>query len=204
MFGDSECNSKKWPIIKMERLFNVSSSKRIYQEELTDYGVPFLRISDLVNKIDGKNIIPSLFITKEFYDDLLKNKQVPQENDILVTSRGTLGNCYIIKGEDQFYFQDGMISWLSKRENNIDSMYISHLFSMQGIKNQIKSIQSGTTVAYLSISMIKKLDIMTPPIELQNKFAAIVEQIDKSKYILQKQIDALQELLDSKMEEFFG
>ena len=45
---------------------------------------------------------------------------------------------------------------------------------------------------------------MDVPIELQNEFADFVKLIDKSKFIVQKQIDDLQELLDSKMDEYFG
>ena len=51
---------------------------------------------------------------------------------------------------------------------------------------------------------ILELDVYVPPIELQNEFADFVKLIDKSKFIVQKQIDDLQELLDSKMDEYFG
>ena len=45
--------------------------------------------------------------------------------------------------------------------------------------------------------------IIIPPIELQNEFAEFVKLIDKSKFIVQQQIKDLQELLDSKMDEYF-
>ena len=40
--------------------------------------------------------------------------------------------------------------------------------------------------------------------ELQKNFASFVELIDKSRFIVQSQIKDLQELLDSKMDEYFG
>lgn len=73
----------------------------------------------------------------------------------MLTARGTLGRCYIIQDEDEFYFQDGMITWLSKYDERITPLYISCLFEMPGFRKQIDSLQAGSTVAYLSISMTK-------------------------------------------------
>ena len=182
LFGDSEFNTMQWPTEKLSELCVVSSSKRIYQNEQSTEGVPFLRISDLNERIDNVKNAPELFIPINKYNELKENGLVPTEGDILVTSRGTLGRCYIVRPEDEFYFQDGMISWLSDLSHQITSLYLSQLFAMSGIQKQIASLQAGSTVAYLSISMLKKLDIMLPPLNLQNQFAVFVEQTDKSKY----------------------
>ena len=181
LFGDSEFNTMQWPTEKLSELCVVSSSKRIYQNEQSTEGVPFLRISDLNERIDNVKNAPELFIPINKYNELKENGLVPTEGDILVTSRGTLGRCYIVRPEDEFYFQDGMISWLSDLSHQITSLYLSQLFAMSGIQKQIASLQAGSTVAYLSISMLKKLDIMLPPLNLQNQFAVFVEQTDKSK-----------------------
>ena len=182
LFGDSEFNTMQCPTEKLSELCVVSSSKRIYQNEQSTEGVPFLRISDLNERIDNVKNAPELFIPINKYNELKENGLVPTEGDILVTSRGTLGRCYIVRPEDEFYFQDGMISWLSDLSHQITSLYLSQLFAMSGIQKQIASLQAGSTVAYLSISMLKKLDIMLPPLNLQNQFAVFVEQTDKSKY----------------------
>ena len=181
LFGDPEFNTMKWPIKRLSALCNVSSSKRIYQNEQSTDGIPFLRISDLNERIDNIENKPELFIAIDRYGELKENGLVPMAGDILVTSRGTLGRCYIVRPEDEFYFQDGMISWLSDLSNQITSLYLSQLFTMSGIQKQIKSLQAGSTVAYLSISMLKKLDIMLPPIDLQDQFSTLVEQVNKSK-----------------------
>ena len=110
LFGDSEFNTMQWPTKKLSELCAVSSSKRIYQNEQSTEGVPFLRISDLNERIDNVKNAPELFIPINKYNELKENGLVPTEGDILVTSRGTLGRCYIVRPEDEFYFQDGMIS----------------------------------------------------------------------------------------------
>ncbi len=204
MFGDSENNSKKWPVYKLSELCDIGSSKRIYQEEQTAEGVPFWRISDLVNMMDTGQAVSGLYISQEKYDELTERKQVPIEGDILVTSRGTLGRCYIITDTDKFYFQDGMISWLSKYKNGITPLYIKHLFMTSGLIRQIDGMQAGSTVAYLSIAMLKKLDIMLPDSKTQSQFEAFVKQVDKSKVVVQKALDEAQTLFDSLMQKYFG
>lgn len=204
LFGDPEFNTMNWSIAKLSTICDVGSSKRIYQSELKNDGVPFLRISDLNERIDGEVNTPQLFIPMEKFDELKANGLVPVSGDILVTSRGTLGRCYIVKDGDNFYFQDGMISWLSGIDQRILNLFLSHLFSTTGVQKQIMNLQAGSTVAYLSIAMLKQLDIILPPMELQEQFAAFVEQTDKSKLAIQQSLDKLELLKKSLMQEYFG
>ena len=204
LFGEPEANTKNWPIVNMADLCTVGSSKRIYQSEQSMDGVPFWRISDLTNLINTGMATAELFIPEERYMMLQVQEQVPVEGDILVTSRGTLGQCYIVRADDKFYFQDGMISWLSEYADGITPLYIAYLFSMPGFRKQIDSMQAGSTVAYLSIAMIRKLKVMLPDMETQNQFSAFVAQVDKSKVAVQKALDKAQLLLDSLMQKYFG
>lgn len=203
MFGNTEFNTKNFPVCKLEKLCKVGSSKRIYQSEQSNDGVPFLRISNLNERIDTGNETCELYIPIEKYKELVSLGLVPMKDDILVTSRGTLGKCYIVRENDKFYFQDGMISWISAIDKKISSIYISYLFLMTGVQKQISSLQAGSTVAYLSIAMLKKLDIIVPPIELQNQFADFVEQVNKSKAEIQKGLEKLELLKKALMQKYF-
>ena len=204
MFGHPDTNEYCWNTYKMDQLCDVGSSKRIYQNEQSVIGIPFLRISDLVDRMDNGTEECDLYIPEERFEELKEQGLVPTCGDILLTARGTLGRCYIIKEDDQFYFQDGMITWLSNYDEKISALYISYLFNMPGFRKQIDAMQAGSTVAYLSISMTKKLDVMVPPIELQNQFADFVKQFDKLKLQVQKSLDETQLLFDSLMQQYFG
>lgn len=183
MFGDPESNTKDFPIVPLGSLFKIGSSKRVLQSEQVGHGVPFLRISDLALKIEGLSAPASLFISEERYAELQRDGYVPVPGDILVTSRGTLGRCYIIQSNDRFYFQDGMISWLSNRNETITNTYLISLFQQPGFTRQIDRMLAGSTVNYLSIAMLKNLQIVLPPLALQNEFAAFIKQLDKSKVV---------------------
>lgn len=204
IFGDSETNTKNWRVLPMSKICSVGSSKRIYQSEQSSSGVPFWRISDLTSLITTGTVTPELYIPEERYKELKTQGQVPAPGDILITSRGTLGQCYIVKVNDRFYFQDGMISWLFGYMDGVTPLYISYLFTMPGFRKQIDSMQAGSTVAYLSITMIKKLKVMLPDIESQQQFASFVSKTEKTKTTISRSLEKLETLKKALMQEYFG
>ena len=155
----------------------VTSSKRIYQSEQTQSGIPFLRVADIIRKIQGEQVSPELYISEEMYQNLKSQNLVPKENEILVTARGTLGKCYLVKDNDTFYFQDGMISWLKNIANQILSVYLVFLFQSKEITSQIDEKQNGSTVNYLSISMLKEITIPVPTLPEQQEIVRILDTV---------------------------
>ena len=204
MFGDFEFNPKEFQVYHLCELCDVGSSKRIYQEEQSISGIPFLKVADLNELIDTGKYSCSTFIPLERYEQLLYKELTPTENDILITSRGTLGKCYIVQSDDEFYFQDGMISWLSNFSPKVSSIYISYLFAQPYIQKQIESLQAGSTVAYLSITMLKKINVILPPKKLQDDFATFVKHVDQQKQTVQQSLEKLELMKKALMQEYFG
>lgn len=203
MFGDPVENEKGWEVKKLGEEYKVSSSKRIMQDEWTTEGVPFLKVSDVVSKINDQNTEPSTFISETTYSKLVDSNAVPVQNDILITSRGTLGLCYIVKNEDRFYFQDGMITWLAECKGNITPLFLTYLFKNHHFLQQITSKANKSTVAYISISQISKREIPLPPLALQNLFAQRIELIEQQKAEIKSTIADLETLLASRMQYWF-
>ena len=89
-------------------------------------------------------------------------------------------------------------------KHNFNRFFLMYLFAHPEIKQRLTGKNHGIRQGNILNKDILELDVYVPPIELQNEFADFVKLIDKSKFIVQKQIDDLQELLDSKMDEYFG
>lgn len=204
MFGDPVANPKGWNMYKLCDVCVVTSSKRIYQSELTKSGIPFYRISDFTQLIIGKMIVPELYISNEQFKELENKNLVPHAGDILITSRGTLGLCYIVKENDSFYFQDGMITWLQNIKKNLSPTFLSFLLGSTFVKEQMQKAKNGSTVAYLSISMIKGFDIIIPPLPLQHHFATQVEAIEKQKELFRQQLKDAETLMAERMQYYFS
>lgn len=204
MFGDPMENPKGWEMKKLGELFKVTSSKRILQEEWSDFGVPFLKVADLVSIIDGKKLNPSTFIPEAIFSKLIEDGNVPKEGDILVTSRGTIGHCYIVKSQDRFYFQDGMITWLSNNKGLVIPIYIVKLFQNKEFLDKLTNSTNKSTVSYLSIGQISKKEIPLPPLTLQRSFAAKIESIEHQKQLLRASIKETEMLFQSRMDYWFN
>ena len=203
MFGDP-VDGVLWAKQKLSDLYQVKSSKRIYAREQTKSGVPFLRLADVGSLIDSGMADSGLFISEERFEELKVRGQVPAPDDVLVTARGTLGRCYVIKPADHFYFQDGMITWLAASENSPLPSYLLAIFDNPHFIEQLSNNCSGTTVRYLSISDLANVTIPVAPLALQEEFASFASQVDKSRFIAQQQIEKLQMLYDSLAQDYFG
>ena len=203
-FGDPINNPKGWNTKSLGDLCNVTSSKRIYQNELTENGVPFYRISDFPDLLKNGRSHTDIYISKERYLTLRDNDLTPQSGDLLITSRGTIGLCYIVTNDDCFYFQDGMITWLRNIDCSLMSSFLAFMFNASLLKKQIEKEKNGSTVSYLSISMFKRLNIIVPPLCLQQQFDMHIERIGQQKELLRQQLADAEMLMAERMQYYFS
>ena len=202
MFGDPVENGKGWEVKRFSEVFNVTSSKRIYLQELVNEGVPFLKVSDIVSMVDGKEAVPKSFIKESLFDDLQSRGLVPRKGDLLITARGTLGKCYIMKETDRFYFQDGMVTWLQKKVE-LESLFVKYVFCDNSFRVYLNRNAKHTTVDYISIQHLGNMKIPLPPLPLQQEFSSRISQIERQKAEVSNAIADLETLLASRMQYWF-
>lgn len=164
-----------YPIVELGQLCEITSSKRVFQSEWQDSGVPFYRAREIVKLSNVGFVDNELFISEEMYLDYASRFGAPSEGDLMVTGVGTLGICYLVNKDDRFYFKDGNIIWLKNFKDQVDPRYVKHLFSSAFVKNQIQAFAGGGTVGTYTIIKAKETKIPLPPIEVQKK---IVEEIE--------------------------
>ena len=204
MFGDPIENPMTWETKPIGEVYEVGSAKRVYARDQVSEGVPFLRLGDLTDRIQLGIESCDLYVSEELYSEYKNKGLVPDAGDILVTARGTMGLCYIVKEIDKFYFQDGMITWLHAKPESPLPAFLVNLFSNAHFDNDLHLHTSGTTVKYLSIKTLSQLPVIVPPMGLQQEFAAFVWQVDKLRFAVQQSINKLQILYDSLAQEYFG
>ena len=163
------------PKIKLGDLYQITSSKRVFKSEWKEKGVPFYRAREIVKLANKKPFKNPIYISEDMYDLYSKKYSVPKEGDILITGVGTLGITYLVKKNDKFYFKDGNIIWLKKKDKNINSNYIECVFKSPFVRAQITN-SIGATVGTLTIQKAKELSIPYPSLEIQNK---IMNKINK-------------------------
>jgi len=100
-----------WCFKKLGDLFEITSSKRVYQREWKSIGIPFYRARELAVLSETGTVNNELFIDEELFDAYRVEYGVPQVGDLLVTGVGTLGKMYVVSDERKLYFKDGNIIW---------------------------------------------------------------------------------------------
>ncbi len=71
-------------------------------------------------------------------------------------------------------------------------------------RSQVIAQAKTATMTTIGQDGILKTDIILPPMEMQKKFLAFVEQTDKSKMAIQQSLEKLELLKKSLMQEYFG
>jgi len=158
-------------------VLEVTSSKRIYLSEYKKQGTPFFRSKEIIEAFKGKQISSELFISNDRYNEIKNKFGVPQKDDILLTSIGTIGIPFRVTNDKPFYFKDGNLTWF-RNYNGIDSLYLYYwIISTKG-QSQIESNSIGSSQSALTIDSIKKLEIDLPDLPTQKKIAGILSAYD--------------------------
>lgn len=202
MFGDPVDDSCRYQKTPLGAIANVGSSKRIFEKEYVNEGVPFYRTKEIVELSKGHKITTELFITKERYDEICKEYGAPQKGDLLISAVGTIGIIWIVDGKNNFYFKDGNLLRVSV-SNNFNPIYLKMLLETL-ISAQKQKISTGTAYAALTISMLKEMMVYIVPMDEQNQFAAFVDQTEKTKTAISHSLQKLETLKKALMQSFFS
>lgn len=203
MFGNPIDNEKGWDIKNMEELFDIGSSKRVFEAQWTDSGVPFYRAREIVKLSKGESIDAPIFISEELYNEYSKKYGVPSKGDMMVTAVGTLGVCYIVKSTDRFYFKDGNTLWF-KSKGICDTQFIKDEFATEFVVNQIKGNANAAVVGTYTITNAKKTKVIVPPLTLQQEYVKKIEAIEKQKELIKQSIAETETLFNSRMDYYFN
>jgi len=206
MFGDLALNKMKWEKrVLVEFCKNESDIRcgpfgtQLSKDEYKTEGVALWGIPQINTKFKIK---PTDFLSEKKAIQLAAYSIIA--GDIVMSRKGNVGKCAIYPDN----FSSGIMhsDALRIRVDNkkISSIFLMHqLHHSRYVLNQIESVSSGAVMAGVNVTKLKKIFIHNPPIEIQNKFAAIVQKIDQQKALVQQSIDETQTLFDSLMSQYF-
>ena len=126
----------------------------------------------------------------------------PKIGDVVFTTEAPLGNvCRIPYIDTEFYIGQRIITMQTEC---LEPAYLEYALSSDKFREKIAEKSSGSTVTGIRSKLLEQLTIPVPPMMLQTKFAAFVEQVDKSKFEIQKSIEKLEMLKKALMQKYFG
>lgn len=194
MFGDC---SNKVPIVDLCLIITDGTHQ---PPKFQETGIPFIFVSNLADNKVTYNA--EKFISEETYDELIKRTPI-EKGDVLLSTVGSYGHPAVVVEDKKFLFQRH-IAYMKPKHDLINSFYLHSALLAPDGQRQIEERVKGIAQKTLNLSEIRKIRIPVPSMEKQNEFAAFVQQVDKSKSVVQKALDETQQLFDSLMQEYFG
>lgn len=177
---------------RIDELFEVGSSKRVLKSEWKDSGVPFYRGREVTRLALEGQVANELFISESHYAELSARTGVPSPGDIVITAIGTIGNAYIVREGDRFYFKDASVLWM-RRTSEVLSDYVRFWIRSSSFHDQLER-GNGATVDTLTIGKLQGLLVPNPSSEEQKR--AVEELATSEKTITQLESLYVRKLAD--------
>lgn len=190
-----------WKTIQINSLCDITSSRRIFEEEYTKTGIPFYRGKEISLKKNGEVISDPIYISKNRYNELIKLSGQPIEGDILMTAVGTIGSTYMVQNE-KFYFKDGNVIWFKNFKFNFINYYLYDFMQSDLFRDLINEITIGSTQSAITIKTFGEQSILLPKeANLVNYFSKskVINESIRLKKLLNENLTLLNNLLLAKM-----
>lgn len=200
MFGDPFFNEYNWKIGTVREL--VSDVRYGTSKPSNDGGkYKYLRMNNIT--YNGK-----LDLTDIKYIDIPENeveKCSTKNGDVLfnrTNSRELVGKTCVYNLDEEMVIAGFVIR---VRVNDLANPYFlsEYLNTKYMKKNLYNMCKNASGQSNINAQELQNIKIYIPPIELQNKFAEFVKQIDKQKFEIENSLKEMQELYESLMEKYF-
>ena len=206
MFGDPGINPKKWPVKKLEEHIeymgdigsngsNEMVSKNLEMLDVEDYAI-MIRTTNLTRNDFTNNI---KYVTQKTYEFFKKSKIYGGE--IIMNKIGSAGDFWLMPKLNRPVTLG--LNQLVIRPKNLPTLYLLHYLSTDYGRIIVKAQAKGATTKSITKTAVKALPLMYPPVELQNKFVAIVEKTEVLKTQYQQSLKELTNLYGSLSQRAF-
>ncbi|MDY5117251.1 restriction endonuclease subunit S [Treponema succinifaciens] len=183
MFGENPVESGKWKVEKLEDISTVQTGGTPSRNhpEYFEGNIPWVTTANL-----GKNELTYEDAMEYISQDAINNSatKIIPANSLFIGIRVGVGKCSINR-VDMCSNQD--ICGLS----GFDTTIINLVFLkkvLDSYSDFFENAKRGTTIKGIKSDTIKKLKIFIPELNIQNQFASFIQKIDKSKFVLQQQL----------------
>ena len=197
MFGDPVINEKDWDLKTLPELGEfgrgVSKHRPRNAPELLGGKYPLIQTGDVANA--------NLYITdyeSTYSEEGFKQSKMWKAGTLCITIAATIAKTAILTFDS--CFPDSVVGFTPNEKTN--SLFINYWFSF--FQKILEEQAPAVAQKNINLQVLSELKIITPPISLQNDFAAFVQQIDKSKFAVQKALEKTETLYKSLMQRYFA
>ena len=172
MFGDPITNNKNWKTDKLQNIIAINKYKGNVE---VNNGKVWLLNLDMIESNSG-NILGTVYENEED----VPNSTIKFNSDCVLYSKLRPYLNKVVIPHKSGYATSELISM--NPNSLINKYFLAKLLRYDSFVNFANGTAYGAKMPRASVDEIKNFKLIVPSIDLQNKFADFVQQIDKSKY----------------------
>ncbi len=198
MFGDED-----YPYKELISLIKEGAGLSYGIVQPGDDGTGDMGVLRPVDLIDGKiNTTSIKYIDRSIGEGFKKTELYGKE--LLITVRGTTGITALT--DDRFIGMNVTrgIAVIRYDNEKINPVYLNTYLKTDESQRYIQERTRGATLQQINLSDLRVQQILVPPRDEQEQFAAFVEQTEKTKITISKSLEKLETLKKALMQEYFG
>lgn len=181
LFGN-ESNPKAWEIVNVESVADVQVGVVIKPSQYYTDAIDGIKAFRSLNV--GEGFIKDdnwVYFTKEGHKR--NAKSALKENDLLIVRSGAPGTACVVTKE---YEGCNAIDIIIAHPNceKVNPYYLCTYTNMPHGKKQINEGTGGAAQQHFNVTKYNKLQLMLPPMKLQDEFVTFVNQVHKSKLVI--------------------
>lgn len=197
MFGDPVKNTMDWEIKPLSELGElnrgVSKARPRNSPELLGGPYPLIQTGEVAN---AKTYITS-FNSTYSEKGLAQSKMWPK-GTLCITIAANIAQTSILTFDA--CFPDSVVGFISRNMTN--ELFIHYWFSF--FQKILDEQAPQVAQKNINLKILSELNVIVPPLALQNRFADFVERVDKQKQTVQQSLDKLELMKKALMQEYFG
>ncbi len=201
MFGD-ESKFDKQPLSKsVVEMFIGPFGSALKNECFVDREQGHCIVYEQKHAIKKTIDLPARYITEEKYNELRRFTVLP--DDIIISCRGTIGEVYTIPQGAPLGVIHPSLMKIRLKSGVYNNVFFTYIIEKYMQEHAYKAVGNCVKMA-VTATVLGKESFIVPSKKMQDDFAQYDKGVRKAKEIVQHEIDDLEELMDSKMDEYFG
>ena len=176
--------------------FGSDMKKSLYVPKSKDTYKVYLQI----NAIQKDQTLGDYYISKEYFEQKMYKYEV-KSSDYIITCDGTLGEMIkIIEPMERGVISPSLMR-VSLIDSKINDRYFESLWKIYMLPQMESQSRNSCLLHLPSATVLGNLEVPLPPIEIQNRYAELINQIDKSKFEIQESLNQLKTMFQKIIKE---
>lgn len=201
LFGTVKDNPYHFPTATLKEVCHkITDGKHGGCEQETDSGYYYVGAREIYDGVIHYDTAPQITFA-DFANDY-RRCNIEQGDMVIVNTGATIGKSAIASSHltERTLLQKS-VALIKVKTDVISAKFLRYCYMANP---SMYMVESASAQPNLLLSKMNATVIYLPPMELQEQFAAFVEQTDKSKLAVQKGLQELEILKKSLMQQYFG